>query len=302
MTFSRAGGHAVKQEQLATGLAWPEGPTVLPDGRVVFVETYRSHIGYVAPDGEYGRFAYTAGGPNATALGADGGLYVTQNGGVVGPWRADEMLQPSIQRITPDGAIETVATEIAGIPFQAPNDLAFGPDGRLYFTDPGRYDPAALPDPGYIFALDPAGGGELVAELPSVYPNGIVVEASGDVVWVESYTRRVVRRAADGTTTVVATLAEEHVPDGLKVAANGDLYVTTVTSGGIDIVSPDGSRVDFLAVGSVPTNCAFDGSRLIVTDGGRPGESADAAYGGVLWAVELDGVEGLELFRGSIGA
>ena len=104
------------------------------------------------------------------------------------------MLQPSIQRITPDGAIETVATEIAGIPFQAPNDLAFGPDGRLYFTDPGRYDPAALPDPGYIFALDPSGGGELLAELPSVYPNGIVVEASGDVVWVESYTRRVVRR------------------------------------------------------------------------------------------------------------
>ena len=75
-----------------------------------------------------------------------------------------------------------------------------------------------------------------------------------------------------------------------------------MTSGGIDIVSPDGSRVDFLAVGSVPTNCAFDGSRLIVTDGGRPGESADAAYGGVLWAVELDGAEGLELFRGSIGA
>ena len=292
----------MKQEQLATGLAWPEGPTVLPDGRIVFVETYRSHIGYVAPDGEYGQFAYTAGGPNATALGSDGCLYVTQNGGVVGPWRADEMLQPSIQRITPDGAIETVATEIAGTPFQAPNDLAFGPDGRLYFTDPGRYDPAALPDPGYIFALDPSGGGELLAELPSVYPNGIVVEASGDVVWVESYTRRVVRRSADGTTTVVATLAEEHIPDGLKVAANGDLYVTTVTSGGIDIVSADGSRVDFLAVGSVPTNCAFDGSRLIVTDGGRPGESADAAYGGVLWAVDLDGAEGLELFRGSIGA
>ena len=69
----------MKQEQLATGLAWPEGPTLLPDGRIVFVETYRSHIGYVAPDGEYGQFAYTAGGPNATALGSDGCLYVTQN-------------------------------------------------------------------------------------------------------------------------------------------------------------------------------------------------------------------------------
>src|SRR5207244_94040 len=36
---------AVRIERLADGLAWPEGPTVLPDGRVVFVETYRSRIG-----------------------------------------------------------------------------------------------------------------------------------------------------------------------------------------------------------------------------------------------------------------
>ncbi len=287
-------------EQLATGLAWPEGPTVLPDGRVIFVETYRSQIGYVGPGGEYGQYAYTKGGPNATALGSDGCVYVTQNGGVVGPWRAEEMLQPSIQRITPDGAIETIATEIAGVAFQAPNDLSFGPDGRLYFTDPGRYDPAALPDPGRIFALDPAGGGELLEELPSVYPNGIVVEASGSVVWVESYTRRVVRRQPDGTVSVVATLEENHVPDGLKVAANGDLYVTTVTSGGIDIVSADGSDVRFLAVGAVPTNCVFSGSTLYVTDGGRPGESTEAAYGGVRWSVALDDAEGMELFQGSI--
>ena len=55
-----------------------------------------------------------------------------------------------------------------------------------------------------------------------MYPNGIVAEASGSVVWVESYTRRVVRRDPDGRTEVVVTLADGHVPDGLKVAANGD--------------------------------------------------------------------------------
>jgi gluconolactonase len=97
----------------------------------------------------------------------------------------------------------------------------------------------------------------------------------------------------------LATLAEGHIPDGLAVAANGDLYVTTVTSSGIDVVAADGST-GFLAVAPVPTNCAFAGSTLYVTDGGRPGESADAAYGGALWAVELDGVEGMPLFRGAI--
>src|SRR5215210_7999477 len=182
--------------RLAEGLAWPAGPTVLDDGRVVFVETYRSQLTVWAPGRGVERFADTGGGPNATALGSDGHLYVTQNGGVVGPWRAEEMREPSIQRVAPDGRVETVATEIDGRRFQAPNDLAFGPDGRLYFTDPGRYDADARPDPGFVFALAPDGTGELVAELPPVYPNGVVVDAHGRVVWVESYTRAVRRREA----------------------------------------------------------------------------------------------------------
>ena len=272
---------------------------MLDDGRVVFVETYRSQLTVWTPGHGVERYADTGGGPNATALGSDGRLYVTQNGGVVGPWRAERMLEPSIQAVSADGSVETVATEIDGLRFQAPNDLAFGPDGRLYFTDPGRYDAETRPDPGRLFALGPDGTGEQIAELPPVYPNGIVVDAEGRVVWVESYTRAVRRREADGTVRELATLAEGHIPDGLAVAANGDLYVTTVTSGGIDVVAPDGS-IDFLAVAPVPTNCAFAGSTLYVTDGGRPGESSEAAYGGVLWAVELDGVEGMTLFRGAI--
>ena len=160
------------------------------------------------------------------------------------------------------------------------------------------------PDPGYIFALDPAGGGELLAELPSVYPNGIVVEASrrrrvGGVV----HPPRACGGRPTAPSTVVATLAEEHVPDGLKVAANGDLYVTTVTSGGIDIVSPDGSRVDFLAVGSVPTNCAFDGSTAARhgrrrARASRPTRPTAACCGPSSSTTS----RGSELFRGSIGA
>jgi gluconolactonase len=290
---------AVRTTQLATGLAWPEGPSVLPDGRVVFVETYRSRISVWSPGRDVEVYADTGGGPNATALGSDGHLYVTQNGGVVGPWRAAEMRPPSIQRVSLAGEVEIVATEIEGVRFQAPNDLAFGPDGRLVFTDPGGYDPALRPDPGYVFALGPDGRGEVLAELEPVYPNGVVVEADGSVVWVESYTRAVKRRRGDGSVEELRVLDEGHVPDGLAVAANGDLYVTSVTSGGIDVVAADGAEAGFVAVGAVPTNCAFSGSTLYVTDGGVPGEG-DATYGGVLWAVELDGVTGLELFRGGL--
>ena len=142
-------------EQLASGLGWPEGPTVLPDGRVVFVESYRSQLSVWAPGSGVSRYAYTAGAPNSSVLGKDGAIYVCQNGGTVGPWRAAEMTKASIQRVDREGGkAEIIATSIEGIALNGPNDLVFGADGRLYFTDPGTYRPAD-PEPSYIFALDP---------------------------------------------------------------------------------------------------------------------------------------------------
>jgi len=294
------GSMSVTGIQLATGLAWPEGPSVLADGRVVFVETYRSQLGVWAPDGTYGRYADTGGGPNATLLGADGALYVTQNGGIVGPWRASRMLRPSIQRVWPDGRIEEVVTEADGEGFNAPNDLAWAPDGTLWFTDPGRYDPDARPDPGFIRAVEPDGRCHVVERLDAVYPNGIAVEADGSVVWVESYTRAVIRRHADGRKELLATLeGAEHVPDGLAIAANGDLYVTSTGSRGIDIVSSTGGVIGFLAVGLVPTNCLFDGTDLLVTDGGAQGTSDELHAGGVLWRLPV-GVPGMAPVLGAL--
>ena len=76
---------------------------------------------------------------------------------------------------------------------EGPNDLAFGDDGRLWFTDPrGSDDPAANDRPGRIFAVDPSSGeGELVIELGPVFPNGIAFLADGTLVWTESFSRRV---------------------------------------------------------------------------------------------------------------
>ena len=63
------------------------------------------------------------------------------------------MLPGSIQRVSLDGRVETVATDVDGVPLRMPNDLAFGPDGRLYFTDPGLWDLESRPDPGRLIAL-----------------------------------------------------------------------------------------------------------------------------------------------------
>lgn len=302
--------------RLAGGLGWPEGPSVLPDGRVVFVESYLGRLTAWAPPApgpagkgpEDGRpeegthpYAYTGGAPNATALGDDGCLYVTQNGGVVGPWRAPDPRPPSIQRVSADGSVEVVATKVGGTALRAPNDLAWGPDGRLYFTDPGGpYDPAARPDPGRIFVLGPDGAGEVLAEPGHVYPNGIAVDQAGSIVWVESYTGRVTRLSAGGDPAELTVLPPGHVPDGLAVAEDGHLYITATAAGGVDVLAPGGTYAGFLPVGTVPTNCAFDGSTLFVCDGGHRGSSAVAELTGVLWAVS-SATTGQTLSYGNLG-
>jgi len=293
----------VRTIRLAEGLGWPEGPAVLPDGSVVFVETYLGRIARWTKDGGVREHAFVGGGPNAVVAAADGALYLTQNGGVVGAWRSDHPRPASIQRIGPDGRVEVLATEIDGHVLRAPNDLAFGPGGRLYFTDPvGGYDPVNRPDPGYILALDPDGTGAVLAELPPVFPNGIAVEADGSVVWVESYTRAVRRLRGDGVIEEVCVLPATTIPDGFKIAANGDFYIAGVTNAGIDVVRRDGTFVETIPVGLCATNCAFDGGTLYVTDGGPPGTPGQPAMGGCLWALELDGVTGAAPFPGPGGA
>jgi gluconolactonase len=283
---------------LCEGLGHPEGPDVLPDGRVVFANTYKSEVGVWDPKGGTERYAYTGGGPNACVLGVDGYLYITQCP-TVGKWVAPERRPPSIQRIAPDGRVEVVATDAGGMKFNAPNDLTFGPDGRLYFTDSGDWDPVAKPDPGYICVLDRDGTARILEELGPVYPNGIVAEPDGSIVWVESYTRRVIRRRSAGSKEILHTLADGHIPDGLKIDAHGDFWITTVNSGGLDVVRKDGSYLDFVETGGAPLNCAFGGSSLYVCDFGTTDTGEATPMIGRLLKVDV-GVSGMTQFRGRI--
>jgi gluconolactonase len=281
----------VRSPQLvAEGLGWPEGPTVLPDGRLVFVESYRSQLTVAGPDGEPRQFAYVAGAPNSCVLGAEGEIYLCQNGGTCGPWRAAEMTVPSIQRVREGGSAEILLTEVAGIPLNGPNDLVFAADGRLVFTDPGTYNPAD-PDPSYIFALAPDGAASVVVAFPEpVFPNGLAVESDGSIVWDESYTGRVRRLRPDGTIQDLGRMPGDNpILDGMKIGADGRLYVTDLVARGIHVLAPDGAIEGFIPCGGAPTNCVFDGETLWVTDAGVLAASAEPSFAGRLWRLRAPG-------------
>ena len=71
--------------------------------------------------------------------------------------------------------------------------------------------------------------------------------------------------------------------------------------GGVDILRPDGSYIDFLETGGVPLNCIFYDDNLIITDSGEiTAITAGAPMDGRLWRNPL-GVRGMELSRGEIG-
>jgi|FLOH01.1.fsa_nt_gi gluconolactonase len=289
-------------ELLAEGLGWAEGPAVLSDGRVCFVETYRSQVSVWERGKGVSRYSYTAGGPNSCVVGTAGAMYVCQNGGTTGPWRADEMVTPSIQVIEKEGSkAQIICSEIEGIKFNGPNDLVFGKNGKLYFTDPGTYRPND-PQPSYLFELSPDGSGRLLAKLsPPTFPNGIAIEADGSVVWAESYTGMVRRLNPDNLqiTDICKLPGDKPVADGMAVAADGRLFVTTVNGGGIDVINKDGSYDQFLKLGVIPTNCVFSGADLYMTDAGVLADSSDPSMGGQLWLLR-DVTEGLGTWPGSI--
>ena len=292
---------SIKPELIAENLGWPEGPTVLEDGSVAFVESYRSQLTVVGKDNRASRLAYTAGAPNSSVLGSDGALYVCQNGGTVGPWRAAEMVAPSIQKVRPGGKAEIICTEVDGIKLNGPNDLVFGPDGTLVFTDPGTYNPAK-PDPSYIYAIAPDGKASVKVKFDKpTFPNGVVVEADGSIVWDESYTGHVQRLRTDGTIEDLGRMPGKNQPilDGMAIAKDGSLLVTDLVGEGFHVLARDGTPKGFVRTGGCPTNLVFDGETLWMTDASVLASSAEPNYAGKLWKMHFPG-GGAPNYRGSI--
>jgi gluconolactonase len=78
----------------------------------------------------------------------------------------------------------------------------------------------------------------VLVETGPTYPNGIAAEPDGSILWGETFPRTLRRRRPGGEVELLRTLPEGHLPDGIKTAVDGSIFVASITSGGIDVLGP----------------------------------------------------------------
>lgn len=272
------------------GLEFPEGPVWHPEAGLLVTEIQGQRVSRVS-GGSYEVVARTGGGANGMTLGPDGALYVTNNGGIAPGWTAPDAFGGRVQRVTMDGVVEDVATEFEGTPLVAPNDLCFGPDGLLYFTDPRWEHGKELQTQGRIHRTDLSGKVELLYE-GGLFTNGLGFSPGGGLLYVAlTYEQKLVVHdwSVDGLSGMRDFCSlPAGFPDGFCLDARGRLYVAATIGNGVQVFGQDGAHVELLGCGegSMITNCAIapDGT-LYVTDSGR----------GLVLAFEL-GLERLPLY------
>ena len=260
----------MKRTVLATGLQFPEGPVWLGTRRVAFTEI-RGQCVSLWHDGTLARVARTGGGANGATLGPDGALYVANNGGLSlgheGRWTAPDAIPGRIQRVTLAGELSDVAVELPGAPPNRPNDLCFGPDGLLYYTDPHNWEDIEHLGVGRVGRTTLDGRVELVAEIPA-FPNGIAFGPDDRLYVAQSVTQKIlVMDAKPGATPAVWATLPRGFPDGFCFDAAGRLYAAGSLGDLVVVFEPDGEVRDIveMGAGSEPTNCCLGDGALYVT-------------------------------------
>jgi gluconolactonase len=276
-----------KFTQIASGLRFPEGPVAMPDGSVILVEIERRTLSRVTPDGKVHVIANLGGGPNGAAMGPNGKIYVTNNGGlkfVERPGRlfpiapADDYTGGSIQVVDPEtGKFETLYAACDGRTLCGPNDLVFDRAGGFWFTDLGKTRDRDA-DRGAVYYAKADGSMITEAIFPLERPNGIglspdertlyVVETPTARCWAFALSAPGEIESANGVYRgekgkVVVGLGGYQMFDSLAVDSAGHVCAATLITGVVSDIWPDGSRVDqYVLPDMMVTNVCFGGPHL----------------------------------------
>lgn len=248
-------------EVVKTGLIFPEGPAFDGKNTLYVSNCYGGYISRFSQQGTMDT-ASKAEKPgaliqktNGLTVGHDGCLYVCDFG------------KKAIIKISPDGKQQIYAEAYQGQPFLGPNDLAFDPEGNLWFTDPTGSN--ITNNAGAIYRVQAGGKGVTKVAGGLAFPNGIAFSADARTLYVaESMRHRIVRYTVLpggtlSTSSVFAEMPTQHEPDGIAFDAEGKLYVAHYGGGAVRIFAPDGKYLHSIMMpGKNITNVEFAGEDL----------------------------------------
>jgi gluconolactonase len=274
-------------EVLGTGYKWAEGPAWVKQGGFLVFSDVPANIAYRWKQGEgITPFLNPSGlagpipagireaGSNGLAVDAKGRLIVADSGS-----RVIAAVDLATKRRT------VLADRYQGKRFNSCNDVAFGRNGAIYFTDPpyGLTEGDASPLKELAFNgvfLRTADGKIRVIDDTLKRPNGIGLCPKKTTLYVAMSDEArpqilAYPLGADGMPRAAATVFHDFseplsrklpgLPDGLKVDRAGRLFASG--PGGIYVLSPEGKALGLIATGKAAANCAFgeDGKTLFVT-------------------------------------
>ena len=271
-------GAAAQQVEIATAVAFTEGPTTDRDGNVYFTELVSQRIMKLSAQGVLSTFRESSNSANGLLIDPQGRLIAcegadSQRTGVLVKYK------PQVTRTDlRSGRIEVLADNYQGEPFVGPNDVTIDGKGRLYFTD--------LPG-GAVYRIDGPGQLTRILSTPDIQrPNGIQISpddkqlylieangAQGGARLIRAYDLH-----TDGTVSnmrVHYNFSPGRSADGMSIDTQGNLYAsagmnqlrgtseTLDTKTGVYVISPQGKLLKFIPIPEdFITNNAFGGQDM----------------------------------------
>ena len=266
-------------EKLAEGFVWAEGPVwISHESRLLFSDDAENTIYqwneadgasvFMRPVYEGDMAGFRKAGSNGLTLDREGRLVMAELG------------YRRLSRLEEDGSRTVLVDNYEGARLNTPNDLVFGSDGSLYFTDPsggfeGRADsPLRELDFNGIYRLWPSGGLQLLyRDQPR--PNGVALSLDESTLYVSNSDRNEqIWMAYDLDASGVSNplifydardVDAPGVPDGMKLDVSGNIFATG--PGGVWVFMPDGTHLGTIGPNEPPTNVAWgdDGRTLYMT-------------------------------------
>ena len=253
---------STKPELLVTGFVFTEGPLWHPDG-ILYVSDVDAQVHYkvrleqkviteVIRDG--------SGGANGAVFDKDGCLVIC------------EQDARRVVRYEPDGSITVLVDKYGDKRLNRSNDIILHPDGSLYFTDPDKKGlEESDKELGFasIFRINLDRDLVLLAKDMN-HPNGLGFSVDGKTLYVSNsrpdphlHAYSVDNSGMLNDSRIVAEMPYGNlgelsgVPDGLKLDAEGNIYVTG--PGGIWVWDKYEEFLGVIELPELPANIGWGG-------------------------------------------